>query len=108
MSNKPLTPELLDLLAARFKALSDPSRLHILHVLRSGPRTVTELVHETRLGQTNVSKHLGVLRNVGLVERHRGGSFMHYDVADDRLYTLCDLMCDRLRAESSARHEVVA
>ena len=108
MSNQPLTPELLELLAARFKALGDPSRLLILHVLRSGPRTVTELVHETRLGQTNVSKHLAVLRNAGLVDRHRGGSFVHYDVGDSRLYTLCDLMCDQLRAESFARHEVVA
>jgi DNA-binding transcriptional ArsR family regulator len=108
MSNTPLTPQLLELIAARFKALSDPSRLQILHVLRSGPHTVTELVHETRLGQTNVSKHLGVLRNVGLVERHRGGLFAHYGVADARLFTLCDLMCDQLRAESLARHEVVA
>ena len=108
MSNTPLTPELLELIAARFKALSDPSRLLILHVLRGGPHTVTQLVHETRLGQTNVSKHLGVLRNVGLVERHRGGTFAHYDVADSRLYALCDLMCDQVRAESFARQEVVA
>ena len=108
MSNTPLSPELLELIAARFKALSDASRLQILHVLRSGPHTVTELVRETRLGQTNVSKHLGVLRNVGLVERHRGGVFVHYAVADARLYTLCELMCDHLKAESFARHEVVA
>jgi DNA-binding transcriptional ArsR family regulator len=108
MSNQPSTPKLLELIAARFKALSDPSRLHILHALRSGPSTVTELVHATRLGQTNVSKHLAVLRSVGLVERHRDGLFVHYAVADPRLYTLCDLMCDQLRDESFARQEVVA
>ena len=108
MSNHPLTPELLDLIAARFKALSDPSRLRIIHALRGGPHTVTDLVHETHLGQTNVSKHLAVLRSAGLVERQRGGLFVHYGVVDRRLYLLCDLMCDQLRAEWAARQEVVA
>lgn len=103
-----LTPEVVDLIAARFKALSEPARLLILNSLRGGPRTVTDLVRETRLGQTNVSKHLSVLRGVGLVVRRRSGSFVHYDIADARLYTLCDLMCDQLRADALARHEAVA
>jgi DNA-binding transcriptional ArsR family regulator len=108
MAADTLTPELVDLIAARFKALSEPARLLILNALRGGPRTVTDLVHDTRLGQTNVSKHLSLLRSVGLVVRRRSGSFVHYDIADARLYTLCDLMCDQLRADTLARHQVVA
>jgi len=103
-----LTPELVDLIAARFKALGEPARLLILNALRRGPRTVTDLVHETRLGQTNVSKHLSLLRSLGLVVRRRSGSFVYYDIADARLYALCNLMCDQLRADALARHEVVA
>jgi DNA-binding transcriptional ArsR family regulator len=108
MAPKRLTPELLDLIAARFKAMGEPARLSILNALRGGPRTVTELVEETRLGQTNVSKHLAVLRGVGLVRRERMGPFVRYDIADPNLYGLCDLMCDTLEAEAAARHKVVA
>lgn len=108
MLAQPSAPELLDLVAARFKALSEPARLRILNALRGGPRTVTELVNETQLGQTNVSKHLAVLRATGLVVRQRVGSFVHYGIADARLYALCDLMCDQLRTESAARQQAVA
>ena len=103
-----LTPELIDLIAARFKALGEPARLLILKALRGGPRTVTDLMHETRLGQTNVSKHLSLLRSLGLVVRRRSGSFVYYDIADARLYALCDLMCDQLRADAPVRQQVVA
>lgn len=108
MSVQTMIPELFDLIAGRFKALGEPARLRILYALRSGPRTVTELVEVTELGQTNVSKHLALLRSVGLVVRRRAGSFVSYAIADDRLYTLCDLMCDRVRAESTAREKVIA
>jgi DNA-binding transcriptional ArsR family regulator len=108
MPNTTVTPEMLELIASRFKALGEPSRLRILNALRGGPRTVTELIDDTRLGQTNVSKHLAVLRSLGLVVRRRGGLFAHYAIADPRLYALCDLMCDQLRAETLARREVVA
>jgi DNA-binding transcriptional ArsR family regulator len=108
MSPHPLNPEMLELIAGRFKALSEPPRLRILGALREGPRTVTELVDETGLGQTNVSKHLALLRNAGLVVRHRSGSFIHYAIGDQRLYTLCDLMCDKVRSDALARQEAVA
>ena len=103
-----LTPELIDLIADRFRALSEPARLLILNALRGGPRTVTDLVHETHLGQANVSKHLSVLRGVGLVVRRRSGAFVHYTIPDARLYLVCDLMCEHLRADMAARREVVA
>jgi DNA-binding transcriptional ArsR family regulator len=108
MSRETLTPELVELIAHRFKALSEPARLRLLNALRGGPRTVTELVDDTRLGQTNVSKHLAVLRTVQLVVSQRSGLFVYYAIADARLYTMCDLMCDQLRAESFARQKVVA
>jgi ArsR family transcriptional regulator len=101
-------PEMLELIAERFKALSEPPRLRILAALREGPRTVTELVGETGLGQTNVSKHLALLRGAGLVVRSRSGPFSHYAIGDPRLYALCDLMCDQVRTAASARQEVVA
>lgn len=58
MAKLTMTPQVLALVAERFKALAEPARLEILNCLRSREMTVTELVEETGLGQANVSKHL--------------------------------------------------
>ena len=97
-----LTPELLILIAERFKALGEPARLRLLNTLRDGEKTVSELVGATDLGQANVSKHLHLLYAAGLVVRRRDGAFVHYDIADDRVYSLCEIMCDQLQATSDA------
>lgn len=95
-----LNPDLLVLVAEGFRALGEPARLRLLNSLRDGGKTVTELVSVTDLGQANVSKHLHVLYSCGLVGRHREGPFVRYTIADDRIYRLCDIMCDQLQAES--------
>lgn len=103
-----LTPELLGLIADRFKVLAEPARLTILERLRRGERTVSELVDETGLGQANVSKHLQMLRQFGFVERRREGSYVHYALADHRVERLCEIMCDRLEAEARDRRKALA
>ena len=55
---KRLTPEMIELVAERFRALAEPARLHIMQALRSGEKTVGDLVEVTGLGTANVSKHL--------------------------------------------------
>ena len=86
MSRRNLTPELLELVAERFKALSEPARLQILQCLRGGERTVTELVEDTGLGQANVSRHLRVLDTLGFVSRRKDGLFAYYALADERVF----------------------
>jgi DNA-binding transcriptional ArsR family regulator len=51
-----------------FKALAEPNRLHIVELLRDGPRPVGDMVHRLHLRQPQVSKHLRVLSNAGLVD----------------------------------------
>jgi DNA-binding transcriptional ArsR family regulator len=60
-----MSPELLTLVAERFKALADPARLRLLNALRPGEMTVGELVEATELSQANVSKHLAQLHTLG-------------------------------------------
>lgn len=103
-----LTPELLHIIAERFKAIGEPARLQILNTLREGERTVTELVDETGLGQGNVSKHLQMLHTLGFVTRRKEGLHVYYAVADRSVYKLCDIMCGRLEAETSARRRILA
>jgi DNA-binding transcriptional ArsR family regulator len=106
MAQKSLTPEQLRHIAERFKALSEPSRLEILHALRGSERTVTEILEVTGLGQANVSKHLQLLYSAGFVERRRDGVSMYYRLADNDVFRLCELMCGRLEKETADRRKV--
>ncbi|MGB8348390.1 MAG: metalloregulator ArsR/SmtB family transcription factor [Ktedonobacteraceae bacterium] len=84
---------LLDLIAARFRLLSEPLRLKLLAALTAGERNVGELVSLTGAGQPNVSKHLAALMQGGLVSRRKVGTSIYYAIADRTALTLCDVVC---------------
>lgn len=107
MSRAPMTPELLELVAERFKVLAEPARLAILHALRAREMTVTELVEETGLNQANVSKHLRLLHTHRFVTRRKEGLFAHYSLADKDVFRLCDIMCGRLLKHADHRRQTL-
>jgi DNA-binding transcriptional ArsR family regulator len=82
--------------AQLFRGFADPSRLAILEALRSGPRTVSEIVDETNLSQSNVSNHLSCLRGCGLVSGTPQGRYVYYQLRDDRVAALMALADDLL------------
>jgi DNA-binding transcriptional ArsR family regulator len=103
----PLTPELLTVIAERFKVLAEPARLQILNVLRRGEMTVTELAEATELSQANLSKHLQLLHALGFVTRRKQGLYVYYALANDDVFRLCDIMCGRLGAEATRRRRML-
>src|SRR5690606_10040999 len=108
MAGVPLTPEVLELVAERFKALAEPARLNILNALREREMTVSELMEATGLGQANASKHLQLLHSLGFVERRKEGLYVHYRLADEDVFRLCDIMCGRPAHEAAARSRILA
>lgn len=96
MGRKMLSDEVIPLIADRFRALAEPTRLVLLRALMQREHSVNELVVRTGLGQANVSKHLQVLFAMGFVRRRKHGLFVHYAIADRQIMKLCDLMCARL------------
>lgn len=102
-----MTPELYQLIADRFKALGEPVRLQILNALRPDELTVTEIVERTGLGQANVSKHLQLLYTLGFVRRRKEGLFVHYALANQDVFRLCDIMCGRLEVDVRRRRKVI-
>jgi DNA-binding transcriptional ArsR family regulator len=93
----PTLPETaLTLVAARFRALGDPSRLKIVNRLMNGELGVQDLLHETRLSQTNLSRHLGVLRQAGILERRSVGNRAFYRIGDPTLVEVCRIVCGSL------------
>lgn len=103
-----LSPELIEVVADRFKALGEPARLRILNVLRDGECTVTEIMAATGLSQANLSKHLQLLHALGFVARRKEGQYVYYALAGGDVFRLCDIMCGRLEREAAARQKLVA
>ena len=100
---KELSPLALDLIAARFRALSEPMRLRLLNLLMRGEHTVGQLVEASGSGQANVSKHLSVLREAGMVGTRKEGLMTVCYIADPIVNELCEMMCSRLREEMEGK-----
>jgi DNA-binding transcriptional ArsR family regulator len=81
-----------------FARFAEPSRLSILHTLRAGPKSVTEIVAFTGLTQSNASNHLHCLHCCGIIARAQDGRHVYYSLADRRIATMLDL-AENLLAE---------
>ncbi len=106
MSEITLSGRTLELVARRFRYLGEPFRLRILQSLSKSEKTVTELVEDLEANQPNVSKHLNLLLEGGLVARRKQGTSSIYSVADPLIFTLCDLVCKSATAKT--REELAA
>jgi DNA-binding transcriptional ArsR family regulator len=93
---KDLPTEALEEVASYFQALSEPTRLEILNLLRQGEHNVGELAEVCNCSAANVSRHLTLLMQRGLVEREARGTAVYYRIADKSVYALCDLVCGNI------------
>jgi DNA-binding transcriptional ArsR family regulator len=80
--------DLLTLRARFFRGLADPSRLALLHALRDGEQSVSELVAATGLTQSNASGHLACLRECGLVASRQEWRHVYYRLAGPHIAQL--------------------
>jgi len=74
-----------------FKGFSDTSRLCIFEALKSGEKTVSELVVITGYGQSSISNHLSCLRECGLVVSRQEGKHSYYKIRDARVIEILNL-----------------
>jgi DNA-binding transcriptional ArsR family regulator len=74
------------------KAMGNSVRLQLVHILREHPLTVGEICQETSLPQGTVSRHLTILRSVGVVDSQRSGNVKVYQITDDKIAEVCDLV----------------
>jgi len=83
-----LTAEAIGLVAAKFRALGEVSRLQLIFAAGNGEKNVTELVAATGLSQANVSKHLKILTDNGILARRKQGIYVFYSTSDSMVFTL--------------------
>jgi DNA-binding transcriptional ArsR family regulator len=97
----------LILISRRLKAMADPSRLAILHILCDGERNVSELVSETGLTQANISKHLRILREEGLVSFRKQQKNIYYGLSSGLPEAVCGLVCRSLEEQASSERVIL-
>ena len=95
---EPLSPEAVDLIASRFRTLSEPLRIRILQALQGGERSVGQLADLVGATQPNVSKHLRILQDAVLVGRRHEGNSVYCFISDPTVMDLCDAVCESAEA----------
>ena len=79
--------------ARHFGILSEPTRLKILHTICMEERSVSAVVAATGATQTNVSRHLALMLQAGVVSRRRDGNTVFYRVCDPEFVEICRSVC---------------
>jgi DNA-binding transcriptional ArsR family regulator len=90
----PISEDLAELVARRFRVLAEPMRIRLLDRLRGGEATVGELSDALEASQQNVSKHLAVLADAGMLGRRKEGNRVYYRIVDESVFALCEQVCD--------------
>lgn len=103
---KDLSDQAIEMIAERFKALSEPTRLKLIMALRNREQNVNSLVKEAGSTQANVSRQLQHLTEAGILSRRKDGLKVYYKIADPDIFRLCELVCgsleDHLRSQIQA------
>ena len=95
----PLSDALVDLIARRFHVIGEPMRIRLLDRLREGEASVHELADGAGASQQNVSKHLAVLHEAGIVARRKQGTQVFYRVVDEGVFELCETVCGSVQRQ---------
>ena len=89
------------------KTIAHPTRLEILNLLRDGEKTVSELMSSTGLRQANLSQHLAVLRQKGILEATKDGFNVKYRVARPKMIEACDIIREALLEQLAEGEELL-
>ncbi len=95
----PLPEALVDLIARRFHVLGEPMRIRLLDDLRDGEATVHQIAEGVGASQQNVSKHLHVLHEAGILARRKDGTQIFYRVVDEGVFELCESVCGSVQRQ---------
>ena len=104
----PMPDDLVELIARRFRVLGEPMRIRLIDRLRDGEATVGELSEALSASQQNVSKHLAVLTDSGVLGRRKDGNFVYYRIVDEGVFALCEDVCGSVREQLRMLTELTA
>lgn len=103
----PLPEPLVEVIARRFRLIGEPMRIRLLDRLRAGEASVNDLSAAVGASQQNVSKHLAVLLEAGIVGRRKQGNQALYAIADESIFSLCEQVCGGLERQLEELNRLV-
>ena len=103
----PLPDDLVELIARRFRVIGEPMRIRLLDHLRTDEASVNELAEALGASQQNVSKHLAVLAEVGIVGRRKQRNHVYYRIIDEGVFALCDQVCGSVQQQLRVLNKLV-
>lgn len=101
-----MSSKVFELQAALCQAMSYPTRLELVHALRTGARRVDDLAQVTGANQSSVSRHLSILRSCGVVTARRVGHEVVYELANPKVAMICDLMREVLLEQLTHQSDI--
>ena len=101
------TKDFYEIHARLCKCMAHPTRLHILDLLESKNRTVQELANELGVPQANVSQHLMIMRDNGIVETEKVGSRVYYKIANYKIVQACKLVQNIVSENAEKKNQVL-
>ncbi len=107
VKEKRLEERLYELHASVCKIMASPKRLKLINTLQDKEMTVSELVNLTGMGKVNVSQHLAVLREKGIVTARRDGMHIYYKLTNLKVLQACELMREVLFDQMKEQHHVI-
>lgn len=94
-----ISDEMMNVMAQRFKAMSEPLRLKILQLLKEGERSVGEIAEVLELKHGTASANLNAMAKAGLVSTRREGVKIYYHITNEMVLQICDVACACIREE---------
>ncbi|MGB7063089.1 MAG: metalloregulator ArsR/SmtB family transcription factor [Candidatus Zixiibacteriota bacterium] len=98
-----IDPNLIELQSGYLKALAQPTRLKILYFLKDGEKCQCKIIPFMEEDQSNISRHLTRMRDLGILESRREGVSIYYKIRDRKLFSLLSLVDRMVKAEIRAK-----
>ena len=103
---RPLPDEVVEIIAARLRVIAEPTRIRLMGLLNEDDATVQELTDQLMTTHQNVSKHLGVLYQAGMVSRRKEGTSVRYALVDWTGWWLVEQIGASVAAQLDDLHEL--
>lgn len=100
-----VTSKVLERAAELFGVLATPVRLRIIGELCESERNVSHLLGAIEVSQPNMSRHLNVLYQAGIVTKRRSGAHVIYTLANDSVVSICKVVCNHMVSDVAAGHQ---
>jgi ArsR family transcriptional regulator len=90
---------LIELEANYLKMIAQPTRLKILYFLKDGERCQCKIIPQMKEDQSNISRHLTHMRDMGILDSRREGVSVYYRIKDKRIFSLLSLVDQMVKAD---------